>query len=396
MRILLVEDSKTYASVLKRLIDKELFFATCDVVSSFEEMKSLEKEYDLYIVDYILKDTEGEQFEYLFKRQKKVIIITQLDKNSVNKEYLDKAVNFVIKSNNAIEYLIRFIKRIHKNTRFNVLITEDSALIRNLERKVLEKIMLNVFEAADGVEALEILKNEKIDIVITDMDMPNMDGEELIVNIRKNYGMSELPIILISGADEKEKFLEALKLGANDYLVKPFLEDELIIRINNIIEIYEKMNQIKSDIQKDSLTGALNRYFLENSLESMFELYEYKAIAMLDIDFFKKINDTYGHQTGDEILKFFAKSIKETIRKTDFLIRYGGEEFLIFMPNTTKQEAMLVLHKVKNSLKPYKNLKFTFSAGIADEGETLAEMIKLADERLYKAKKEGRNRIVSK
>jgi len=115
---------------------------------------------------------------------------------------------------------------------------------------------------------------------------------------------------------------------------------------------------------------------------------------MLDIDFFKKINDTYGHQVGDEILKYFANTIKNSIRKSDYLVRYGGEEFLLFLPNIVKEEAKLILYKIKKNLKPYKGINFTFSAGIASEGDKLAEMIKIADEKLYQAKRDGRNKIV--
>ncbi|WP_457560715.1 GGDEF domain-containing protein [Caminibacter sp.] len=115
---------------------------------------------------------------------------------------------------------------------------------------------------------------------------------------------------------------------------------------------------------------------------------------MLEIDFFKKLNDTYGHKFGDEILKYFASVIKENVRKSDIVVRYGGEEFLIFMPNTSKKEAFIALLKIVKAIEPYKNVKITFSAGVADECETLAEMIKIADNRLYKAKEEGRHRIV--
>ena len=148
--------------------------------------------------------------------------------------------------------------------------------------------------------------------------------------------------------------------------------------------------------QIDRLTGVFNRNFLETDFENIFNSFDNKSIAMLDIDYFKQINDTYGHQRGDEVLKHFAKKITSSIRKSDIVIRYGGEEFLIFMPNTAKQEAHIALQKIKNTLTPCGDIEFTFSAGIADEGETLAEMVKIADKRLYKAKNEGRNKIIVK
>ncbi len=270
---------------------------------------------------------------------------------------------------------------------------EDSKIIRKHEKEILKKIKLNVFESENGKRALEILKEENIDLLITDLVMPEMDGEELIAKVRENYSMNSLPIIVISGNEDTNKFLKTLKLGANDYLKKPFLKEELMIRVNNLLDVYDNMRKIENQLKKDPLTGAYNRFYLEHILENAFNIYETKSIAMLDIDFFKKINDTYGHQIGDEILKHFVNTIKNSVRKSDVLVRYGGEEFLIFMPNTSKKEAAIVIYKIKKALKPYKDIKYTFSAGIADEGESLAEMIKIADERLYKSKEDGRDKI---
>ena len=277
----------------------------------------------------------------------------------------------------------------------NVLIVEDSKLVRNFEKRLLKRLKLNVFEASNGEEALEVVKNKDIDLIITDLSMPKLDGNGLIKEVRKNYKMNELPIIVISSNEESDVFLKSLKLGANDYLKKPFLKEELMIRVNNLLDLYDSFKKISYQLQKDPLTDVYNRFFLEHTLENMFNMYEKKSIAMLDIDFFKKINDTFGHQYGDEVLKDFATKIKNVVRKSDIVVRYGGEEFLIFMPNTSKEEGFIVLLKIKEAIKKSK-FNYTFSGGIADEGETLAEMIKIADNRLYEAKNKGRNKIIFK
>jgi len=153
----------------------------------------------------------------------------------------------------------------------------------------------------------------------------------------------------------------------------------------------EKGNAKNILIYGENGSGKSSLYW---ALYHIFNSYEYKSLAMLDIDHFKKINDTYGHQSGDKVLKHLANLMTSIVRKSDIVMRYGGEEFLIFMPNTTKEEAYIVLQKIRSALTPCNNIKYTFSAGIADEGETLAEMIKLADEKLYKAKREGRNKVI--
>jgi diguanylate cyclase (GGDEF)-like protein len=398
MKILIVEDSELYSKLLKKNIDKYLVFAECEVVKSFAELKDLSSYFDLYLCDYILPDApNGEHIGYLINKNQDVIVLTQYEKEFLNTPYKEKIIDYIVKDDfHTIEYLIRFIKRLYKNKNLNVLVVDDSSTMRKYLKRFLQKIAFNVYEANNGQEALNIVEKEDIDLVITDLNMPLMDGEELLINLREKFSMSDLPVIILSSNNQNQKFIKTLKLGANDFLQKPFMKEELILRVNNLLEIYENMKSIKKQAQIDPLTGAYNRMFLENLLESVFKVNQAKTIAMLDIDFFKQINDGYGHQTGDEVLKHFVRIIKETVRKTDFVIRYGGEEFLIYMPDTSKEEAMIVLYKIKKNLTPANGIEFTFSAGIADEGETLSEMIKIADERLYSAKRSGRNKIVIK
>ena len=398
MNILIVEDSKVYANLIKASMEKYLLFAKCDIAYSFEELKNLDKKYDLYIIDYILPDTSGdEHIKFLLEQHAKIIVMTQYEDKIYKSSFINEIIDFIIKEDiSIINYLIRLVRRIYKNQFKNVLVVDDSKAIRIYQKKILKLLNLNVFEAENGAESLEVIKKENINFVITDIEMPKLNGVEMVKEIRKIKKIDELPILVLSSTTNLFITFQILKLGANDFIKKPFDKNEYIIRINNILDIYDYLINYKEERTIDGLTKVYNRFFLENSFETIFKFYKEKVVAMLDIDFFKKINDTYGHQVGDKILAYFAKHIKNNLRKDDLIIRYGGEEFLVFMPNTTKEEAYIVLHKIKNSLKDVDEIKFTFSAGIANEGETMAEMIKKADERLYKAKEEGRNRIVYK
>ncbi len=396
MKILIIEDNRVYSSTIKKNLEKKFIFAECDIVDTFEKLKKAELNYDLYVCDYMLPDSQGNHIEYLLQKEKNIIIMTGVETLNFSQKLKDKVIDYIVKDDfSTIEYLMRLIRRIHKNPEINILLVEDSASVRKWESNILKKMFFNVFEAENAKEALEIFEKENIDAVVTDLVMPDMDGIALIKNLRKKKKMNELPIVAVSSSEDKSLFLKSLKIGANDYLKKPFEKEELSLRINNLLDFYDSYKKISKELIKDALTDVYNRYYLENILENTFNGYEQKALAMLDIDFFKKINDTYGHQKGDEILKHFADTIKKNVRKSDIVIRYGGEEFLIFMPNTSKIEALIALLKVKKALNPYKGIKYTFSAGIADEGESLAEMIKIADKRLYEAKKSGRNKIVS-
>jgi len=400
LNILILEDDKIYASLIQFNLKKKIFAAKCDIVSSFKELKEIDKDYDLYIVDYILPDTkEDEHIEYLINQDKKVILMTQFEYKFPKKKWNDKIVDLILKDDiSVINYLVNLVNRIYKNQFLKVLIIDDSSMVLRHQERILNLLNISVYKASNGVEALKVLKENEIDFVITDIEMPLMDGIELVKEIRKEKNVDELPILVLSSSNNLDKTFKILKLGANDFIKKPFEKEEFIIRVNNLLEIYDYLFEYKTSTFVDALTKTFNRRYLERNLDKLFKSYAKKSIAMVDIDFFKKINDTYGHQKGDEVLKYFSNLIKRNIRKNDILIRYGGEEFLIFMSNTSKAEGYIVLTKLKNILRDDKNkpLEFTFSAGVADEGDTLVEMIKLADERLYKAKKEGRNKIIFK
>ena len=400
MDILIVEDSKLYSSLIKANIQKYILFANCDIVSSFDELKNIKKDYDLYIVDYILTDTKAdEHIEYLVNKNKRIILMTQFLEKFPKEKWNDKIIDFILKEDiSVINYLIKLVKRLYKNKFLKVLLVDDSAFMLKYEEKILNLLNLSIYKATNGYEAINILKQEDIDFIITDIEMPVIDGIELVKQVRKEKSIDEFPILVLSSSNNLDNAFKVLKLGANDFIRKPFEKEEFIIRINNLLEIYDYLSEYKTATFIDGLTKVYNRAYLERNLDKLCKGYSTKSIAMLDIDFFKKINDTYGHQMGDEVLKYFANLIKNTLRKDDIVIRYGGEEFLIFMPNTVKNEAYIVLTKLKNILKNDKNkpLEFTFSAGISDGGETISEMINIADERLYKAKKSGRDRIVIK
>ncbi len=390
LNILIVEDNAMYSKILINYLSKKILFASFSTISSFKELKN-NYDYDLFIVDFNLPDASGEQIDFLLEKNKSVIIISASDENEIKSKYNDKIVDFLKKDDSStIEYLSRLIKRLQKNKNINVLLIEDSKAMRNFQANILKRININVITASDGEEGLEKLKQNDIDLLITDINLPKTDGIEVIKRVRKEKSIEEFPILAVSSNHDNTSS-RALKKGANDFITKPFEKEEFIVRVNNLLEMFESIKKYKKEVMTDPLTGAYNRMYLQTKLDSLFKIYETKSIAMLDIDFFKQINDTYGHQCGDEVLQTFVKVIKSTIRRGDIIIRYGGEEFLIFMPNVNKKEALIVVTKIRIALKDY---DFTFSAGIADEGETLAEMIKIADERLYKAKESGRNRVI--
>ncbi|MCU0822299.1 MAG: diguanylate cyclase, partial [Spirochaetes bacterium] len=316
-------------------------------------------------------------------------------------------VDYVIKeSSHTLDYVISVIKRINQNRTVNILVVDDSVLFRTRIRDLLRVHMYNVIEAANGVEAMSVLNSGRVDIrmVITDFNMPQMDGFQLIDEIRKKYTREQLAIVGISGNNTLSA--RFIKHGANDFINKEFFSEEFYCRITQNIEMLEYIRLIKEASNTDYLTGLYNRrYFFElgsklyaNAKREHLEL----TVSMIDIDYFKKINDTYGHDAGDLVLQKLALSLKSRFRESDIVCRFGGEEFCIMMCNMGNANSQNIFEELRKKIDSIKinigdeTIKITVSIGICSKlMSSLYEMIKMADAMLYQAKEEGRNRIKS-
>ena len=301
---------------------------------------------------------------------------------------------------------------------YPILIVEDNPVSRKLLEKTLKKGGYEVVSAASGLEALELFKKRFFPIVITDWMMPEMDGLQLCRHIRTMDLPGYVFIILLTAKDTKEDLITGLEAGADDYLTKPFNYPELKARLKagqRILELEKSLKKANEEIRllsiTDSLTGCYNRYYLMERLNHEIKRasrYNHElSVIMCDIDHFKKVNDTYGHQTGDLVLKSFANTISTSIRKdVDWLARYGGEEFLVVLPETGWQGALALaerLRKVVASTKtpsPQGEISITASFGVTgfdtktpSDKVSLEQLISAADSYLYQAKEAGRNRV---
>ncbi|MCS7233302.1 MAG: diguanylate cyclase [Synergistetes bacterium] len=295
-----------------------------------------------------------------------------------------------------------------------ILIVDDSKLIRILLKDILQmEIKGNIDEASNGEEAITKLHNNSYDLIILDVFLPDILGIEIIDQIaalKKEW----IPIIVITSAENKEFLKEALEKGAIDYIKKPFDEIEILARVKSALrtkrlydELKEANEKLKEMAMTDELTKLYNRRYTMIILGTEFKRSKrYKnplSVIIGDIDHFKSINDNYGHLIGDEVLRICAKLIKENTREIDVAGRYGGEEFLIILPNTTLDGAVIVAERLRRKIKeiPFKVLDKNFpihismSFGICSypekDIENEEDMLKLADEALYISKQNGRN-----
>ncbi|MCD8213905.1 MAG: diguanylate cyclase [Campylobacter sp.] len=412
-KILVVDDNKALAKLISKQMDKSIDDMVIDVAYSFAEAKALinehKKEYFMTILDLNLPDApNGEIVDYVIAQGLPVIVLTgSIDEKTKNNFIHKDIVDYVYKGNmDDINYIFQMINRLSKNRSYKALIVEDSMPFRNSLKKILTSLQFKVFTAAHGEEAMSYFAdNPDIKLVITDYRMPVKDGLEILKEIRKEKDKNALGIIVMTSPSENVGAPIFLKSGASDFIAKPFEKEELICRINNTIEAMENINQIANFANRDFLTGVYNRrYFYEDMtayLEKAEEYAEPYAIGMLDIDHFKKINDTYGHDGGDKVLQFLAKRLVDDTKGNDIVARFGGEEFCVVLKNISQEEAVKFFvnlrAKIANSAVSLKknSINFTISIGIVFNRSDyrLEELLELADDALYTAKEGGRNRV---
>jgi len=292
-------------------------------------------------------------------------------------------------------------------TPFTVLVVEDHPDQRELLAIVLQREGYKVITAANGLEALEKLETENIQIALSDIMMPKMDGFELIKRIRSNPALKSIYLILITARIQEGDRVRGLDLGADDYITKPFSFSELLARVRVGSRVVHYQKHLEYQTQVDSLTGLFNRRAFEKKIHEEFErskrYHNPLSVLILDIDNFKTINDTYGHHGGDAALVKISETFREKTRQTDFPSRYGGEEFVLVLPETDQDSALQVASKIHEAIRscafgttarPY---TMTVSIGVSSTSARFYsdwhEMVDDADQALYLAKNTGKDRI---
>ena len=297
-----------------------------------------------------------------------------------------------------------------------ILIVEDDPGSRRLVTLRLTAAGHEVVEAEDGQVAWELFQREPFQMVITDWMMPRLDGRDLIRNIRSSGQKGYTYIIMLTAIDDKSQVVTGLESGADEYLTKPFDNKELIARVasgERILKLEEELTQAHRQMEilamQDGLTGISNRRAIEEHARAELDHARRKecplSVILLDIDHFKAINDQYGHLVGDHILRHLAKILTRNLRQYDRIGRWGGEEFIVILPDTKISEAIIVAERMraetvetKLSLENGKYYEVQISLGVACASgsyPTLAKLVDAADQAMYQAKKAGRNRVCS-
>jgi two-component system cell cycle response regulator len=268
----------------------------------------------------------------------------------------------------------------------------------------------------DPSEALLHAAEGHYDLIIVSLSLENYDALRLCSQVRSLERTRNLPVLAISDADNNTRLVRGLEIGVNDYLLRPVDKNELLARVRTQIRKKRFTERLRDNVQMsiemaitDALTGLYNRRYMETHLATLIEQAAARGKALtvlvMDIDFFKSVNDTHGHDAGDDVLREFSTRIRKSIRGIDLACRYGGEEFVIVMPETDMAVASMVAERLRRRIatEPFpinqatRTIDVTISIGIAalgGDGDTAGALLKRADQALYRAKRDGRNRVV--
>ena len=417
MRVLHLEMSQFFSSVIEKVLASNgiEYMNARSVVAGLEALK--EYEFDMLITSHILEDGRAEHFlEALAEtghRDLPVIVITSDDSMDTRERLFGMGVMDYLNKNEVVpakvETYIRLISSggqiLEELKGFRVAVLDDSNVSLHVIRTIFNYYEVNHAEYFNSPR--DMLDAGQFDLYIIDMVLPEMSGEQVLLEIKERNSRSG--VIVVSGVLNRLTMAHTLELGADDYISKPFDAREFLARVKSVVrqllllrELEEKSRQMEEVSKRDSLTGLWNHGTIHEYLDHELKNSDGRTIsvALFDLDNFKNVNDRHGHQTGDDVLLAASDVLSNHKADLDEVGRYGGEEFLLIMPETDRDQA---INRAEHLLGHFRqldmgrsDLKVTSSCGVAvsTERDDSMKLVELADERLYAAKEAGKDRVI--
>lgn len=413
-QILLAEDSTMFGRLTKAKLE-QVFDLPVYWTKSLEETINVlnlgKNNFSFALLDFNLPDApHGEVIDEVVNRGISSFVFTSNISDEVRELVWSKKVaDYILKDDpNSLDYIITAIQRLYRNEVSLILVVDSSDRYRTKLSELLYVQKYRVLTAKDGKTALNILEQHPdIKLMLTEYFLPDMDGWMFCQKTRNMRKHDELAIIGLSSTSDLNISARFIKSGANDCMIKADLVvEEFYSRVNHCVDTIDLIRKTKEDATKDHLTGLYNRRYFFDAGDKLFSSSKRNQIslvcAILDIDFFKKVNDTHGHDVGDLVIRHVATLLTESTRNTDIVARLGGEEFCMLLVNSNRDGAYRKLEKlrkeIENSAVFFNNgqdsLHITVSIGVSTtEEDSLEQLTKEADLLLYVAKERGRNRV---
>ena len=406
-----MEDSRFFSNLVKKAVFERTGAEIIAVASLAETQEAVEKAqapFDIALVDIVLPDAgEGEAVTWLVERGISCVVFTGVFSEDLRERLLaQQVIDYVVKDTpSSLDHLVGLVERLQRNRDIKVLVVDDSKAARSYVNGLLTNYKFQVVEAASAEAGLKALDEDPgIRLVITDYLMPDMDGVEMVRRIRVRHPPDQVAIIGLSSGGGSALSARFIKLGANDYLNKPFLPEEFFCRVMQNLRMLEMVQRLTEMATRDVLTGIHNRRFFFDAGAKLFASAKRDQLSLtaciIDVDHFKEINDTYGHDSGDKVLRHIAALLRRKCRETDIVVRFGGEEFAILMVNMDPGNIAHFFEELRAAIEAetvvFQKKKFAVTASFGvchGVGTTLETMLKTADEALYRAKEAGRNRV---
>ncbi|WP_313645253.1 diguanylate cyclase [Stenotrophomonas sp.] len=411
-RILLVENSRTFTTMLREAIEQRLELPVSVASSLAEAGELLDRESGWFLVltGLVLADGDRDQVvSYFVDRGLPTIVVSGVYDEDLRKRVLQQQIiDYVLKNTpGSVDYLVWLVQRMDRNRRIAALVVDDSPSARAYAAALLSMYGYQVIEAADGSAALRAIEADPaIRLVIVDQEMPGMEGVELTRHLRALRARDKMAVIGISGNSDPSLIPRFLKNGANDFLRKPFSREEFFCRVSQNVDQLELIGTLQDLATRDFLTGLPNRRsFLEQSQRQLASAGTGDvSVAMVDIDHFKHINDSLGHEAGDQAIRAVAGVLQAHTRGHDISARFGGEEFCLLVAGMSASESTRHFEQLREAIAALhlqfaeRSLRMTVSIGVCRmplRAGALHQLITEADRQLYLAKAAGRNRVCS-
>ena len=406
-KVLIIEDSSTSLALLKKLVERaglKPIVATTLAEARHIFLHSDPEHYLCAIVDYHLPDApNGEAIDYAIESFIPTIVSTgKLDADTRNRVLAKDVVDYIPKENAQVfDYLMRLLSRLEKNKGIEVIVADPKRQNRTAMAALLRRHNFITLECAttEDVEAL-LASHPNVKLLLIDSEIKGGLATQFVAHLRKTYNKETLAILGLSADENNLLSARFIKSGANDFVKKPFCHEELLCRITLNIDLIEKVETIRRTANTDYLTGLPNRRHFFYTVDQYQQApLSHQSVALIDLDHFKRINDTYGHDAGDAVLKAVARRIASHC--ADLVVsRFGGEEFCVYLPDLPSEAAIERIEALRQHIasKPvnFKDqmLPVTASIGLTTASSTnVHEMLTRADKLLYQAKTGGRNQV---